>query len=340
MSAPIRPSGRQSLWQRVRKTTAFRKSAPGRRWIYRLFGRTVAQDVDRLPSVIFESNGQQSEDRPQMRSPVFIISVMQRCGSNFLCNILRLHPDLQWPRPLAEDRVLKYSPLLLDYVNRTYQRWKPWIKDSEENIGDGRRLLLSQLGNGILSFMSEYIGENKRLLVKSPEAYNIDNFFLLFPQARLLILVRDGRDAVESAMRSWPNRKSYAHWMKRWAEGTRLIVDFMQGVGHDLCGKSWKLIKYEDLVEDPEVTVRDLLDFLKLDAHAFDWQQLERLPLRGSSTDRAGGRDKIYWGPLERPKDFRPIGRWEDWSWWRKWKFKKIAGREMMALGYVSNNRW
>ena len=40
--------------------------------------------------------------------------------------------------------------------------------------------------------------------------------------------------------------------MKRWAEGARSILDFMKSEGGStLQGKSWQLVKYEDLLERP-----------------------------------------------------------------------------------------
>ena len=49
---------------------------------------------------------------------------------------------------------------------------------------------------------------------------------------------------------------------------------------------------------------------------------------------------RVSGATVEKPEDFSPIGRWRDWSVWRKRKFKKVAGRELIELGYESNDRW
>ena len=154
-----------------------------------------------------------------------------------------------------------------------------------------------------------------------------------------MILIRDGRDAVESAVRSWPNR-SYEYWMKRWAEGARSILDFMKSEGGStLQGKSWQLVKYEDLLERPTATITEFLGLLGIDPGSFDWSRVERLPVHGSSQypDEAG---TVTGEKLEKSEDFNPLGRWDHWGWRRKRLFKKIAGKELISLGYASDNRW
>lgn len=113
----------------------------------------------------------------------------------------------------------------------------------------------------------------------------------------------------------------------------------MRGSGRDLRERSWKLIKFEDLVERPEATVRELLPFLDIDINTFDFNRIRNLPLIGSSFER-GGKDQVHWDPVKKPKDFQPVGRWKSWNYWHKMIFKMIAGRELIRFGYVDNNRW
>jgi protein-tyrosine sulfotransferase len=199
---------------------------------------------------------------------------------------------------------------------------------------------LRHLGGGILCFLSEQIEEDRRLLCKTPRGYNIDNFFHLFPNAKLLILIRDGRDVVSSAVKGGRHRLLAFEWYAyTWAKGARPILEFMQGAGGDLRERCWKLIRFEDLVERPEAALRDLLPFLGIDVSTFDCNQIHKVPLIGSSFVR-GGKDKVNWDPVEKPKGFQPVGRWKSWNYWRKMIFKMIAGRELIRFGYVESNHW
>lgn len=283
-----------------------------------------------------ESGFQPLEHLHQPRSPVFILAPAPRSGTNYLANILILHPAFQIPTLIWEDHVLVYSQLLEQYVCETSKRWSSEIGNKEEYRND----LLRHLGGGILSFLCEHIEENKRLLCVTPKPRNIDNFFRLFPQAKLLVLIRDGRDVVDSAVRTWPNRVlAFERSAHTWAKGARLILQFVEGPGHELQGMSWKLVKYEDIVKSPEATLRDLLAFLDLDADTFDMTQVESLPLWGSSVYH-GGRDQVHWDPVEKPKNFHPIGRWKSWGHWQRLVFNIIAGRELVRLSYVDSYHW
>jgi Sulfotransferase family len=283
-----------------------------------------------------ESGPSQLVDGVQDKSPVYIMTPMQRCGSNHLADLLMLHPDFQLPKVLEEDFVFEHVQLLHEYGEKTCQRWGRlgWINNPEKY----RRQLESKLGQAILSFLVDQTDENKRLLLKTPDCNNIDKFFLFFPSVKLVILIRDGRDVVDSAIRKWP-KQSDEHWMRRWASGARRILDFTQGPERDSRGKAWELVRYEDLVEQPEATIKGIADFLGVDEFAFEWNKLTNLPVRGSSVvvDAQG---RVTGKSVDKPTDFSPIGRWCDWSVWRKRKFKKVAGRELIELGYVSNDRW
>jgi len=269
-------------------------------------------------------------------SPVFILSPAPRSGTNYLAHILLLNPDFQLPNLLWEDYMLMYSHLLEQYTSQTSKRWSKKIREND----DYQKSLLEHLGGGILSFLYKQVENNKRLLCKTPRAHNISNFFLLFPQAKLLILIRDGRDVVESAVRTWPKRiLAFERSAYTWARGARQVIEFMQGSGRDLRGKSWKIIKYEDLIQNPETILINLLDFLDIHADTFDMAQFKKMPLWGSSIYH-GPKSEVHWEPVDKPRDFKPIGKWGNWDYWHKSTFKMIAGQELVRLGYVYSNDW
>lgn len=130
------------------------------------------------------------------REPIFIIGITQRCGTNFLYDLLRLHPDCGAPSLIWEDYLAANSDLLDSYVNSVSKLWA-------RSLGDGLKdELYRHLGDGLISFLTEQI-DTKRVLTKTPSIRNLGNFFKLFPHARLLILIRDGRAVVESSVKSF-----------------------------------------------------------------------------------------------------------------------------------------
>ncbi len=232
---------------------------------------------------------------------------------------------------MSEDYVLAYSDLLEEYVNQTSMRWEPEARSEAY-----RDQLMSELGSGILSFLSSQLEPGKRLICTTPRPYNIEKIYRLFPEALLLVLIRDGRDVVDSAVRTWPNRfMPFARSTRTWARGAQTVLKFIDKNSR-LRGEAWELVKYEDLVLRPEETVSGILRFLKIRIENFDLAQIRKLPLWGSSEQR-GRKGRVHWEPVEKPKEFQPIGRWKKWGLWRRLVFDAVGGRELAALGYVEH---
>lgn len=265
--------------------------------------------------------------------PVFLIGIHRRCGSNFLFDALRVYPRFQAPLPLAEDYLLQYAHLLRRYVDRTAsEQYQKRFADQPEGYAECRRTMLRALGDGLLVFLNRYIEPGRRLLSKTPDPWGLDLFFDLFPDALLIVMLRDGRDVVESSHRSWPHH-SRTYWMQAFAENARTVLRFAQDLSPERRGQVL-VVRYEDLLAGREA-MEQVLRHLGIPLDEYDWDALDRLPVRGSSVLR-GGRKELHWQPVEKPADFRPVGRWHDWSWWNRFQFRRIAGREFEALGY----RW
>src|SRR5258708_4134927 len=140
-----------------------------------------------------------------------------RTGTHFLANLLCQHPDCV-KSPLAEDVLLSWSQLLAKYVRRTNEQWTEIAGKPHDGYDD---LLFRSLGDGLISFLQsakERADEerikrfggtqhadlaSRRLVTKTPGIDNLEYFFKLFPNAHLLIIIRDGRAVVESEHRSF-----------------------------------------------------------------------------------------------------------------------------------------
>ena len=126
--------------------------------------------------------------------PIFIHGILPRSGTNFLSDLLLLHPDCAAAiDPVREDLFLDRSDALQEFVDSVIGAWDPRWGEVTDEI---RSRLYSAIGEGLAAFLRA--DPHRRLVSKSPSFRHLGRFFTLFPHAKLLILVRDGRANVYS----------------------------------------------------------------------------------------------------------------------------------------------
>jgi protein-tyrosine sulfotransferase len=238
--------------------------------------------------------------------PIFILGVMPRSGTNYLWDLICSHPDCAPARePIHEDLFLQHAHLLEAYIEAVQRAWDPaWGTFAD----DLPAKLWASLGDGLISFL--WVERSRRLVTKSPSVRNLALFFGLFPRARLLILIRDGRSAVQSAMATF--NWDFDTAANLWAEGAEEIRQFDRA--HRDSGLSYRIVRYEDLVDDVEPVMAELLDFLNLDRDRFDFAAAGGLPVRGSSAFFGPGQAAVNWEPVEKDAAFAPKERWREWD--------------------------
>ncbi len=264
-------------------------------------------------------------DHPESAAPIFILGITGRSGTNFLWDLLCLHPDCESSRSITtEDYLVHHSDLLVEYAHAVHHQWKP----NEPSQGVSQASVSQWLGESLVGLLSQQM-VSKRLVSKTPSVHNLEHFFELFPQAYLLILVRDGRAVVESHVRSFG--RSYEGAMLQWAEGARTILNF------DRSAKpvDWKymIVRYEDLWHNNQNELHKIFEFTGLDAKLYDFEAARNLPVRGSSELRhqAG---ELHWEPVEKTVQFDPLRRWRHWHQWRHARFNWLAGTYLQQFGY------
>ena len=258
--------------------------------------------------------------------PIFLLGVMPRSGTNFLWDLLLLHPHCAAARsPIREDLFLEHVDLLLAYTSAVRRSWDPAWGTFPDDLSDRFH---EALGDGLISFL--WVDRERRLLTKSPTVKNVDRFFTFFPRARLLILVRDGRAVVQSCMATfgWDFDTAARRWA-RAADEIRRLDD-----RHRRRHLPYRIVRYEDLLDDLPTTLGEILDFLDLDRDAFDFEAAACLPVRGSSVYFGPGRDSVHWEPVEKDATFDPRARWRVWPPELHRRFDWIAGEQLRHLGY------
>jgi sulfotransferase family protein len=269
---------------------------------------------------------------------VHVLSPSPRCGTTLLAFVLVRSGCCHFPpqdRIQAEDFFLKHAHLLAEYCDKTSKEWR-WFIDDEKEIERRKQLLLRELGEGLLHFASPNSNDNQApFVLKTPHSDNLDLLTLLFPQSQFLFIIRDGRDAAESAARAF-QWQPHEYWMSLWAQGVRRLLRFIEKGNETSPG--WKLIRYEELIMEQSPVLADVFDFLGWNSN-FTWRDLQSLPVYGSSSS-ALGEGPFKWEIRPKPENFNPVGRWQLWNEDRKRAFKEIAGEELVRLEYVNDDRW
>lgn len=281
----------------------------------------------------------------KQKHPIFILGILQRSGTNYLNNLLLLHPDVQPPGMVWEDFHLAHADHLAHYVEATQRHWNDeWSEAVNHSLG--HKALLAHLGKSIVDFMEDQHGAcvdtglfppaaptPVRLVTATPSVNNLDLFFDIFPQGAPIILVRDGRALVESGVRSfgW----DYDEAMYQWAAKARDILAFCKEPKHQ--GKYF-LVRYRDLYTHNREMMTKILDFLGLDMARFDFDAASNLGVMGSSevVAKKGG---LHWKEVPKPRDFEPLARARSWGPQLKCRFAWIAGKEMRALGFTLDDQ-
>lgn len=266
-------------------------------------------------------------DRPL----ILVMGLMQRTGTELLRALLLAHPACAnpWPGTGNEDWLVSESGHLVSYARAVASRWKPDLRPGAETE------LLGALGSGLvarLGALADTSGDGppgRTPVIKTPSVRGIGRVPVLFPTARCVVVVRDARDAVESAVRTfgW----SHAGAMRRWAAGARELLELGDPFdsGPD---RWWTVVRFEDLASDAPSVVPGILRFCGLDPGAYD-EAAYRQPVRGSSDLRLTEGD-VDWRPRQLPEGFRPTGRWASWGPAERARFRAVVGDLNRRLGY------
>lgn len=273
--------------------------------------------------------------------PFFIIG-SKRGGTTLLRLMLNKHEALMVPPeshfilPLVKRFKQLNQPLTLQELNEAkkiiinHPRFDTWkINDVEV---DGIIKQLSQpfyLASFIDAlFRYKISGQNKeRWGEKTPEYIDIiPALNELFPNSQFIALVRDGRDvAISLKDRGWEGWSIYqraAYW-RRCIQNIDLLNKF---------GDRKILIKYENLVIEPEKTLQLVTQFLGVTFNT-DMMQFHK-DYSENITDveiKSGVHTKLK----RQPDAKEDIGRWKkQLSLSAVWRFESVCYNELASMGY------
>jgi hypothetical protein len=226
------------------------------------------------------------------------------------------------------------------------------ISRSKHSSGFNAESFLPHLGLAWSNFLIGPQANEDRIYVwKEPSAHHLVSTFKLFPNCKLLILLRDGRDVISSALEaefvlSKRNLINPNHWRRLLPDADFHILcqRFKQAVEEfhselkqlETLGlkEHIKLVRFEDLQSNSRSCVPEIMHFLRLETEGFSWSKHGQLAVRGSSflTNYRGEMDFAL--GIQKPEGFNPVGRWRDWGSRRIKYFEKHCGAFFQSLGY------
>jgi hypothetical protein len=245
--------------------------------------------------------------------------------------------------------------------------WNLWSDGYDEDLKNLCRLSVDY-------FLSKEVARTGRRIVgdKSPQhTENLDEIHEIYPDARIIHIVRDGRDVAVSAMHHWwrlardregglfdlaPEelriRDDYAKDRERFlSEGRSIFTEERlaqlarrwsyrtqkgSSDGSALYGEKYLEIRYEDLLLDTPAVFGGILEFLGASSED---RVIERC-LRSSSFERASSRNQGEedWGSFFRKG---VVGDWRDVFTERDRElYKDLAGERLVEFGYEKSYDW
>ncbi len=145
-----------------------------------------------------------------------------------------------------------------------------------------------------------------------------------FPDARIVCIVRDGRDVVRSILGApWTAHRSLRRQAWKWTRCARLARRFLRDYP-----QQFEVIRYEDLVRDPEMVLRRVNAFLGVD---FDAAQLDA----GGSSPAVPAHERSWKAnAVERPDESR-ISAWQQHvTEAERLIMNSMMGAELRTFGY------
>ncbi|MGB5808940.1 MAG: sulfotransferase [Polyangiales bacterium] len=283
-----------------------------------------------------------SNERKMLIDRPIVLLASERSGGNLLRAILGSHSSVAAPTPVH--LLIGFDPLLPMYGDfrddRAFRRACDDVSsffeyqiagqadppDAAGLFADARERSLVGLLDAAFDQLLRASGST-RIALKENEAFRYAHRLVrAYPGARFVYLVRDGRDAALSWLKSPNHLGGIAHIAETWRDEQRACLSLLCD---PLLADSIHVVHYEDLVSNPQAVVRSLCEFTDLD---FEEPMLDfhgRADVREQS---AGVRD---WENLAKPIMEQNFNKHQtELGWWRVQTFNQIARRELAALGY------
>jgi len=213
---------------------------------------------------------------PDFIDPFFIIGA-QRSGTTLLRLILNAHSKIAIPEegtfwmPLLREQRGHFAENIsttrlqgyLRYIriNDQFKVWEMNDDDIFEELEATEKISLPEL---MTCFYRKYAERHNKSGWgdKTPSFFRmVSDLKVLFPRAKFIHIVRDGRDAYLSLRKREKGRKNSAVAAYEWSYKIQKVRDEFSALADDRHFE----VRYESMVSDPENSARQICDFLGLE---------------------------------------------------------------------------
>lgn len=255
----------------------------------------------------------------EFASDPIIVAGAARSGTTYLIQILNSHPDVAITDEIRLfvwlHKALKELPANQNILFRQRERFLTFLQ--------------AEFPEMIRNFYKSINPERRFWGDKNPHYFapqfadGLNTIRTLFPGARFIHIIRDGRDVVCSGMRgTWKNFENvHLMWTSHVRQGRTLA--------QSLPVNQYFELRYEELVADDTVMARRVFDFLGIPFHRdvlnFCQKQMrKRTPFCEPSRDISKDIRLSEWATLLTPE--------------QKLRSLDLLGVELVALGYESES--
>ena len=317
--------------------------------------------------------------------PVFFIVGHARSGTTWLRTILNSHPEILcrgegrffersfWWEDFEESQLKNIPPSSLYGAILESKYLKAWVdrsvwaggEDTDKHLANLTRLAIDY-------FLAEQLSKTNKRIVgdKTPfaSAEVVEDISVIYPDAKVIHIIRDGRDIAVSVIHHiWNYAKNEGGMYDlgpeelekryRYREGSmnllaeslfteERLADIARGWstkvrkatedGPILLGSNYAEVRYEDLLERPVEEVGRLLKFLGADSSEETAKRcVETTGFELTSNRKRGQEDSSSRSRKGVAGDWKNVFTEED-----KGIFKENAGDLLVKLGYEEDNNW
>jgi len=279
---------------------------------------------------------------------LFFIIGAQKSGTTWLQRILDAHPEVlcSGEGHFIDDLSIELAQVFKKYNNklrlvadRVYEG-----KGYYEQFGQTEFDLIATMAIALMLNQRSLTPQIKCLGDKTPaNTFHLDSLERLFPQAKYIHIVRDGRDVVVSHFHhtkrvmqqnniSGVEQVNFSNFIEnsanKWVGFVKTAAEFTEKVGIDKV----HTLRYEDLKAQPRAVIKNLCEFLKIDAQEKIIIECEKTASFEQLTGRKAGEENL--------NSFMRKGIVGDWQNYfdsqSQEKMEAIAGKWLAKFSYYN----